>query len=230
MLVDKKILKNPQKIDISNVKKAPVFYRFTKRVFDIVFSAIGIVITFPFCLILSIFVMISTKSLPLFPDKRVGKKGKDIYIYKFRTMYKDSESNIKKYLNKEQIKMWNCERKVPNDPRVTRFGKILRRTSIDEIPQLLNIFIGNMSFVGPRPITRMEMDKNFTPEEQNLLYSGRPGLTGLWQVCGRTEETWMSGRRKMFDLIYFVKRSFIYDTKIFLLTIPSCFGFALKSK
>ena len=206
-------------------KKKNVGYRFTKRVLDVVLGIIILLATSPLFLLGLLISLFSTRYYPIFADQRVGKKNRNIKVLKFRTMYKDAETNIRDYLNKKQIKQWKQERKVDNDPRVTKSGAFLRKTSIDELPQLLNIIIGTMSFVGPRPITRWELENNFTPEEQEILTNVRPGLTGMWQVYGRTEETWKSGRRKRLDQFYLKKRSLSLDIRLFILTIPSCIGF-----
>lgn len=206
-------------------KKEKLFYRFIKRSTDIVVSFLGIVIISPILLICLILSLCSTASKPIFGDPRIGKNGARIEVFKFRTMYKDAESNIEKYLSPEQIEQWEKERKVDDDPRVTRIGRILRATSVDELPQLFNVLIGNMSLIGPRPITEREIVENFTEKEKGLLLSGRPGMTGIWQVYGRTDDTWGSGRRKKLELLYMQKRSLGLDFKILLLTIPSCIAF-----
>ena len=199
-----------------------------KRAFDIFCAFILSILILPLMIIGMIISAISTKSFPIFFDIRVGKNHKIIKVLKLRTMYKDAESNIQKYLTDEQIKSWNEERKIDNDPRVTRIGKILRKTSIDEFPQLINILFGSMSFVGPRPITEFELKNNFNEEEQKFLLSVRPGLTGIWQVYGRSQDTWKSGKRKQYDLDYLKKKSTLFDIKLFILTIPSCLKFLFK--
>lgn len=206
-------------------RKKNFIYRFTKRFLDIFLGILILLLTSPLFILGLLISLLSTRYYPIFPDERVGKGNKNIKVFKFRTMYKDAETNIRNYLNKKQIKQWEIERKVDNDPRVTKAGAFLRKTSIDELPQLLNIIAGTMSFVGPRPISRRELDMNFAPEEQEILTSVRPGLTGMWQVFGRTEETWQSGRRKRLDHVYMIKRSLLLDVKLFVFTIPSCIGF-----
>ena len=194
---------------------------FFKRAFDIVASFLAIVFLSLLLLIILIVESIATKGHPIFADKRVGKNGEDITVYKFRTMYNDAEENIDKYLNKKQKRQWLRERKVDNDPRVSKHGSFLRKTSLDELPQLFNIFAGSMSFVGPRPMTRWEVEKGYTLEQQQILLSTRPGLTGTWQVEGREITEFKSGRRQHLDLLYFEKRSLWYDFKVILKTIPA---------
>ena len=164
--------------------------------------------------------LFTTHGHPIFLDQRVGKNNKDIKIAKFRSMYIDAEDNIDHYLSKKQKKQWIRHRKVDNDPRITKNGSFLRKTSLDELPQLFNIFAGSMSFVGPRPLTRRELDSAFTDEERDLLLSCRPGLTGVWQVYGRDISEFKSGKRQQLELSYFEKRGLLFDLKILFLTIP----------
>lgn len=202
-------------------------YRFLKRSFDIVMSFLALSLFLPFAIIISIGTAISTKANPFYPDKRLGRHGKTIYVLKFRTMYKDAETNPEKYLSEEQMEEFRHERKIENDPRVTPFGFYLRKTSLDEFPQFVNVFTGDMSLVGPRPITRKEIRENFDASERGKLLAIRPGITGNWQVFGRKDDTWNSGKRKQLVMEYLVKRSVAYDLKLLFLTIPSCLGYAV---
>ena len=174
-------------------------YAFFKRTFDIV-SSFSVILIFSWLLLIVFFIqMISTKGHPIFLDKRVGKNCKDIKVYKFRSMYYDAETNIDKYLTPEQKIIWLRERKIDNDPRITKFGKFLRKTSLDELPQLFNILFGSMSVVGPRPITRQELE-NFDLSEQQVLFMAKPGLTGYWQVYGRSDVDFESGERQKLEM------------------------------
>ena len=200
-------------------------YRFFKRMTDILFSLVVLALFLPFALLIAIGTAISSKASPIYCDERLGKDGKVIGVFKFRTMYKDADSNPRKYLSRSQMRQFRHERKVTNDPRVTRFGSLLRKTSIDEIPQFLNVLIGDMSLVGPRPVTKREIYTNFSINERDLVLSVRPGITGSWQVYGRNDDTWSSGSRKRLVMDYFSHRSFWYDAKLLALTIPSCVGY-----
>lgn len=202
-------------------KKMSKSFFFFKRAFDLVMSFFAIVFLSWLLLIILLVETIATKGHPIFADKRVGKGGKDILVFKFRTMYNDAEENIDKYLTKKQKRQWLRERKVDNDPRVSKHGSFLRKTSLDELPQLFNIFIGTMSFVGPRPMTRREVEQGYTLEQQDILLGTRPGLTGTWQVEGREITEFKSGKRQYLDLIYFEKRSIWYDLKVIFKTIPA---------
>lgn len=199
-------------------KKRPI-YRFIKRFLDIIGSLLGIILLSWLLLIIAIVVKLSSKGPVLFKDKRVGLKGKDIKIWKFRTMYVDAESRLKEYLTSEQLKQWEQERKIDNDPRITKVGKFLRKTSLDELPQLFNILVGKLSICGNRPITRMELDKWYTEVERTLLAKVKPGLTGYWQAYGRSDVTFESGERQKLDLIYASKCSLWLDIKIICKTV-----------
>ncbi len=201
-------------------------YRFFKRASDIVLSLIVLALFLPFGILIAIGAAISSKSTPIYRDERLGKDGKVIRVFKFRTMYKDAESNPRKYLSRKQMREYNRERKVNNDPRITTFGAFLRKTSLDEMPQFLNVLLGDMSLVGPRPVTKREVYNNFSINERSLVLSIRPGITGQWQVYGRNDDTWSSGSRKRLVLDYCVRRSFWYDAKLLVLTIPACVGYS----
>ncbi len=201
-------------------------YRFFKRAMDILFSLIVLAFFLPIGLFIAIGAGVSSKASPLYCDERLGKDGKTIRVFKFRTMYKDAETNPRKYLSRKQMRQYRTERKVTNDPRVTRFGALLRKTSLDEIPQFLNVIIGDMSLVGPRPVTKREVYANFSVDERDVVLSVRPGITGSWQVYGRNDDTWSSGSRKKLVMDYFNRRSFWYDAKLLALTIPSCVGYS----
>ena len=207
------------------VIKGSKAYLFFKRVLDIVVSFISIVflmvtLIFP---IISLLVLISTHGQIIFKDERMGLNKRKIRIYKFQTMFSDAETNLDKYLDENQKKKWQKERKLDNDPRVTKLGKFLRKTSLDELPQLFNILGGSLSLVGPRPITKQELENNFTDYEQKQLMKVKPGLTGYWQVKDRSLATYESGERQKEELYYLPRRGFWFDVKIVLLTIPAIF-------
>lgn len=201
-------------------KKVNWWYRFWKRTFDIFGSLFIILLIGWILLIVSLLVMITSKGPAIFKDKRIGKDHKKINVYKFRSMYIDAEERVKKYLTKEQMKQWKKERKIDNDPRVTPLGRILRKTSIDELPQLFNILFGTMSFVGPRPITEKELTENFTKEQQDIMLSARPGLIGYWGVMGRSNVSYADGVRQQLELDYFKLRGLWFDFSLMLRVIP----------
>lgn len=208
-----------EEIKIDNVKGNKLYF-ISKRIFDFISSFCAIILVSWLLLIIWIINLFVTKGHPIFKDKRIGYKGKEIKVYKFRSMYYDAESNIDKYLTPEQKEIWIKERKLDNDPRITKFGHFLRSTSLDELPQLFNILFGSMSVIGWRPISKREFDE-FYPSEQKILVSGKPGLTGYWQVYGRGESTFESGERQKTELEYFSKRSFWFDISLIFKTIPA---------
>lgn len=230
MVKEEQMKKKIESIDTKNTDEEIVIkgnksYLFFKRVLDIVVSFISIVflmvtLIFP---IISVLVLISTHGQVIFKDERMGLNKKKISIYKFQTMFSDAETNLDKYLDENQKKKWQKERKLDDDPRVTKLGKFLRKTSLDELPQLFNILGGSLSLVGPRPITKQELESNFTEYEQNQLMKVKPGLTGYWQVKDRSLATYESGERQKEELYYLPRRGLWFDFKIILLTIPAIF-------
>lgn len=207
----------PIEIDETSTK----VYRFFKRLFDIVSSTCALVLLGWLLLLVSVIIKLTSKGAVFFLDHRVGINGKDIYVLKFRTMFADAEENIRKYLNDEQYKAWEKERKVEDDPRVTSVGRFLRKTSIDELPQLVNILKGDLSVVGPRPLTRYEIEENFSLADQKTLLSVKPGLTGNWGAYGRSAVTYESGERQRLELEYVDKRSTLFDLKLIFATVGS---------
>lgn len=201
----------------NNYKKS---YLFFKRFFDIVSSFLLLFLLMWLILLTALLVKITSRGPVFFIDKRVGKDGKIINVYKFRSMFIDAENRLEKYLTPEQKIIWERERKIENDPRITKFGKFIRKTSLDELPQLFNIFLGTMSVVGPRPITLQELNENFTLDEMNILLSARPGLISYWGVNGRSHIDFKSKRRQELELEYFSKRSFWFDISLILKAIP----------
>lgn len=160
---------------------------FAKRTIDLIIILLSSPIVLPVCLFIAIMVKLTSKGPVLYGHKRVGKDGKTIKCWKFRSMVANADELLDKILkeNPEMKKEWDKDRKFTNDPRVTKLGKILRRTSLDELPQLWNIFVGEMSFVGPRPVTKDELSKY--GKYANFILTVRPGLSGMWQISGRSD-------------------------------------------
>lgn len=206
---------------MNEIKKVGWFYLTVKRIFDLFASILGLLLIWWLLLIIAILIKATSKGPVLFKDKRIGKNYKEIKVYKFRSMYIDAEENVNKYLTKEQKEKWNHERKLDNDPRITKIGKFLRKTSLDELPQILNVIGGSLSLVGPRPITKHEIDEYFSKEEANIMLSAKPGITGYWQVYGRSNVDYASKERQKLTLEYFYKRSLWLDLKLLFLTIPA---------
>lgn len=198
-------------------------YRFLKRLFDFVFSlCVSVVLVIPLAVV-CVLICLESPGNPLYSQKRVGKGGKTINILKLRSMVADA-GNVKKYLNPEQLHQWEVERKVDDDPRITKIGQFIRKCSIDEMPQFLNVLNGDLSVIGPRPITRDELEQHFSDEEKAELLSVQPGITGLWQATDRNEATFESGLRQKIELRYVQNRCFAMDWKCFTGTFGAMFG------
>lgn len=194
--------------DVSMYRFKPI-YAIIKRLFDFIISLVFILLLSWLFIILMIIIPFSVKSFPLFGHKRYGKGGKEFRVWKFRTMKKDSRP-LEEILTPEQMEEYKREFKITNDPRVTRLGKFLRKTSLDELPQLFNILIGNMSIVGWRPIIKEEVLK-YGPNKK-LLFKTKPGLTGYWACHGRSNIEY-EDRIKM-ELYYCIKRGLWMDIRI----------------
>ena len=144
---------NKHILNEENIFNRKICYEFLKRLFDIILTSIALIVLSPAFIIIAILIKNDSKGSVLYRHKRIGKNGKYIYLYKFRSMYSDSKYRLEKLLENPKIrKEWEENFKLDNDPRITKIGKFLRKTSLDELPQLLNILMGDMSLVGPRPI------------------------------------------------------------------------------
>lgn len=192
------------------------YYLVFKRVFDVILSILGLICLSPVFLIITIIIKFDSKGSVFFKHKRVGKHGELINVYKFRTMYQNSKE-IFENLPKEKKQEFEENFKLDNDPRITSVGNILRKTSLDELPQLINILVGNMTIVGPRPVIERELQKY--GNSQRKLLSVTPGLTGYWQVNGRSNVTY-DDRVKM-DMYYIDNRSLKLDMIIILKTFST---------
>ena len=200
-----------------SVKPKPI-YDFVKRVFDIVWSLIGLIVLSPVFIILSILVKTTSEGPVFFAHKRVGKGGKTIKIYKFRSMVTNAEELIKQF-TPEQKAEYEKNFKLENDPRVTKIGNFMRKTSLDELPQLINILKGDISIVGPRPV--MDVETKIYGNYRNMLLSVKPGLTGFWAANGRSHTTYT--RRRAMEIYYVKNRSVLLDLKIIFKTFISVF-------
>ena len=197
-------------------------YRFMKRAFDMAFSAMVCVVGVVPGIILSIFIAAESKGRPIYTQERVGRLGKPVRIFKFRTMVSDAD-DVEKYLSPDQLDEWHRERKVTDDPRITKLGRVLRNTSIDEIPQFANVFFGQLSMIGPRAISYEELG-NFTPDQTLDLLSVSQGITGAWQCGPRNEATFENGLRQEIELSYARNASFEADLQVFFKTFSVMFG------
>ena len=197
---------------------ANTFNYFLKRTMDYLLSLALLPLVIPILIIISLLIKITSKGPVIFSQERVGKGGKVFRCYKFRTMYVDAEKKLKQLLEKdsEAKAEWEKKYKLSNDPRVTPFGKFLRKTSLDELPQLFNVLKGEMSLIGPRPVTKEEIERYYK-ENAELYYLIPPGITGLWQVSGRSNLTYEE--RVSLDCWYVRNWSLWLDLIILLRTI-----------
>jgi len=210
-----------------------MFYESIKRVLDIIGAICGLIIFSPLFLLVAIMVKLESGEPVFYAPLRVGQGGKLFKMYKFRSMkmYKinGKSTHAEEYL-KTKPKLWHEYRrnsyKLENDPRLTRIGSFLRKSSIDELPQLVNILRGEMSLVGPRSYMPDELDdqQKVYPETKPLvktLLLARPGLTGYWQVSGRSNINF--DKRIQMDAEYVKRKSLLYDLELMLRTIPALF-------
>lgn len=190
------------------------FYQAIKRLFDILASLAALVVLSPLFLVVAVLILWEDGRPVFYKHTRVGRDGRMFQMYKFRTMYQNREI----VLTSEQKAELQQEFKLENDPRVTRIGSKLRRSSLDELPQLLNILKGDMSFVGPRPIVEKEFE-HYTAEETAAFQSVKPGLTGYWQAYARNDATYQSGERQAMEMYYVKHASFWLDIRILFKTV-----------
>ena len=215
----KKTLKRiKQEIFRSHDLKKEKAYEAVKRLFDISAAATGVALLSPVFAGLAITIKLSDGGQPIFSQVRLGKNGKKLRLYKFRSMRIDAE-DMTKLLNPKQLKQFYAEYKVDNDPRITKIGKFIRKTSLDELPQLFNVLDGDMTLIGPRPIVKGEIPHY--KKKLSKLLSVKPGLTGYWQAYARNKATYSDGLRQSMELYYIDHRSLWLDIKILVKTIIS---------
>ncbi len=192
-------------------------YPLVKIVSDYLFSIVLIVVLSPLFIFIILSLFLFSSSNIFFSHKRIGKNGKYFNLYKFRTMKHSRHKILSKHFVKypDDKKYWKENQKLKNDPRVTKIGYFLREYSLDELPQILNILKGEMSFIGPRPIIETEKDKY--GDRFSQYKKVKPGLSGLWQVSGRNNTTYEE--RIKLDYLYTQKMSFSLDIRIFFKTI-----------
>ena len=201
-----------------SVKKQNIAYRFVKRFIDIIAGLVGVILLIPITIIVEIIRIVKKENDgPLFYEQlRIGKNGKQFRMYKFRSMCMNADERLKEYLeeNEEARKEYKKYKKLKCDPRITKVGKVLRETSLDEFPQLLNVLKGDMSLVGPRPY--LPREKKEMGEYYLGIINVKPGITGPWQIKGRSKITF-EDRLKM-DLEYANKSNLTRDLKILIKT------------
>ena len=191
-------------------------YKYVKRIMDVIISSIALVVLSPVFLIIAILIKLESKGPVFFAHRRIGKNGKEIKILKFRTMVDNAEDLIKNF-TPEQMEEFKQNFKLENDPRITKMGNILRRTSLDELPQLINVIRGELSLIGPRPIIEPELEKYENNKRKFLSIT--PGLTGYWAANGRSNTTYE--QRMIMELYYIDNISWKLDLKILFKTVVS---------
>ena len=187
-----------------------------KRVIDVILASVALILLSPLFAIIAIAIKIDSKGPVFFAHKRIGKNGKIIKLYKFRSMVINAEELIKSF-TPEQMREYKENYKLTNDPRITKVGKFLRKTSLDELPQLINIINGDLSIIGPRPVVADELEKYGANTKKFL--SVTPGLTGYWAANGRSCTTYE--QRMQMELYYIDNLSLKMDIKVFFKTIEA---------
>ena len=193
------------------------FYLSIKKILDFFVASLALILISPLFFLIVLLIKFSSVGPIFFLHKRIRKDQKTFYCIKFRTMHPEAKDILKNILNKnEAIRLeYKTTQKIKNDPRITRIGKFLRKTSLDEIPQLINVIRGEMSIVGPRPI--IEEEKIKYGNSISKVFSINPGITGLWQVSGRNNLTY--SKRVELDNIYVRDLNFLMDLRIIIRTI-----------
>lgn len=190
------------------------FYLIAKRAMDIIVALIGLIIVFLPMLLIGILIKLESPGPAIFVHERVGKDGKPLPLLKFRSMFTNAE-DMKKNFTPEQKAEWEKHFKLNDDPRITRIGKFLRKSSLDELPQLINILKGELSIVGPRPVVTVELERY--GENKAAFLSVTPGLTGYWQAYARS--TCSYEQRMEMELFYIENANFWWDIKIMIATV-----------
>lgn len=194
-------------------------YEASKRVFDLLIVFLLSPIWVPIYLVIALAILVTDGRPIHFKDRRVGIGGKDLAVVKFRTMHSSAKADLDELLAAEPALRAEFSRfaKLRSDPRITSIGRFLRRLSLDELPQLLCVLKGDMSLVGPRPLSRWEIERFYSGAAKTVL-SIPPGLTGLWQICGRSSLS--LEERVPLDVLYVLDRGFKLDLQILIKTIP----------
>ena len=201
----------------SEFHKKPV-YEAIKRTFDLLVSLAAVIVLSPVLLAIALAIRIEDGGPVLYKAQRVGRYGKPVTVYKFRSMRLHAD-RLEDMLTPEELAEYHKNYKLTSDPRVTKVGALLRKTSLDELPQLFNILMGQLSLVGPRPVLQEETE--LYGDKRSLLLSCKPRLTGLWQSRGRSNVTYENGRRQEMELRYVRERSLWLDFKILLWTVKA---------
>ncbi len=193
-----------------------------KGAFDIIFSAAFLILGLPLFIVIALLVKLSSPGPIFYCSLRIGRKGQLFKFWKFRSMHRDADQRLEVMLSGDPSlrQEWQQYFKLKNDPRLTRIGRFLRKTSLDELPQFWNVLVRDLSVVGPRPYLPREAEaiRKVLGKDLELMFSVRPGLTGIWQTSGRSLLTFE--QRIKLDLSYIHQRSFLLDLRLIAKTIP----------
>ncbi|MDB5396945.1 MAG: exoY [Rhodospirillales bacterium] len=191
-----------------------------KRAFDLVGAVILLLLLLPLLSLLALAIRLEGGPA-LYSHIRVGRNGKPFGCLKYRTMVPNADQLLASYFAANPLAAieWSTRRKLTCDPRVTRLGALMRATSLDELPQLLNVLRGQMSLIGPRPVVQEELDQHYGPAGRSAYLAVRPGITGLWQISGRSNTSY--SERVALDIAYVKSWSLLLDVKILVLTVPA---------
>jgi exopolysaccharide production protein ExoY len=196
-----------------------------KRIFDILFSLLALTLGLPFFALIALCVKLSSSGPIFYCSLRIGRKGRLFKFWKFRSMHRDADQRLEVMLSSNPALRleWQKYFKLRNDPRLTRIGNFLRKTSLDEFPQFWNVLIGDLSIVGPRPYLPREtiVIRQIVGSDMEKIFSVRPGLTGIWQTAGRSCLTFEE--RVKLEVSYAEQRSFLFDLGLIVKTIPILF-------
>ena len=202
-------------MEIGNTMKMHL-HRWEKNILEIGIACVVLPMILPLCLVIALLVKLTSTGPVFYKAKRLGQHGKEIEVLKFRTMYRNADFILKHILevNPEKRKEWEENFKLKNDPRITPLGRFLRKTSLDELPQFINVLKGEMAIIGPRPIVQEEV--KYYGEDFSIFSLVKPGITGLWQVSGRSNTSYE--QRVQLDVYYVANWSIWMDYYIFLNT------------
>lgn len=210
----------PSPFELYESGRLRIRHRPLKRTFDLLFALGALSILAPLLLVIALLIRLTSRGPILYAQERVGRGGRPFRCYKFRTMHPDAEERLSHLLasNPKLQREWEQSHKLKEDPRTTRIGRLLRRYSLDELPQFWNVLRGDLSVVGPRPLVREEVVSHFGRKAVRTLCV-RPGLTCLWQILGRSDLTYPE--RVALDEKYARSPSLLLDLKIIAKTIPA---------
>jgi lipopolysaccharide/colanic/teichoic acid biosynthesis glycosyltransferase len=203
----------------SRTAKTPSWQHVGKRGLDIFLAGSMLLALLPVMLVITLLVLRDGKSA-FFSHRRIGRNGRSFGCLKFRSMVPDAEAALARLLaeDAEAAELWRTSRKLKRDPRITPIGRVLRATSLDELPQLVNVLRGDMSLVGPRPVVQAELTEHYGPAASSYM-AVRPGITGLWQISGRSDTSY--AERVALDIRYVERFSLWFDLVILAKTVPA---------